>query len=445
MTACTTFREKRLASQEIQSATSGPRPPGRRHRRWRIALLLGLGVLINYIDRVCVSVSHTSLFVAFGLSDVAFGYLSGCFNWSYAICQLPVGVILDKFGVKRVGRIGAFLWSIAAFASAATPNLSGLFGARLLLGVGEAPIFPANAKAIGLWFPAHQRGLATSLFDAAAKFAPAVGVPLLGAVLLAAGWRWSFVLTGTLSLAYLALFWRVYRDPDEDPGLTGEERAYIEATPEVESGPEEPSSLLHLLGERKVIGLAIGFASYNYVFYLLLYWLPSYLSFALHVDLSRSFLYTSVPWIIATLTDVVIGGWLVDALIRRGWDASRVRQTVLIGGTACGLGILGAAYAHGPAQALFWISLSIGGLSVAAPVGWSAPSLIAARGDVGKVGGILNLANQIAGIAAPILTGYVVSIRHSYAWAFGLATIFLVFGIAAYIFLLGRIERVPAH
>jgi MFS family permease len=410
-------------------------------RRWRIAWLLGLGVLINYIDRVNVSVSHASLYAAFGVSDVVFGYLSGAFNWTYGLCQLPVGVILDKFGVRRIGRIGTFLWSVASFASALTPNLSGLFGARFLLGVGEAPIFPANAKAIGLWFPARRRGLATSMFDAAAKFAPAVGVPLLGGVLLAAGWRWSFAFTGFLSLAYFALFWRVYRDPEDDRELTDAERAYIEGTTELEARSSEPqSTLLHLLGQRKVLGLAIGFASYNYVFYLLLYWLPSYFSYALHADLSHSFRYTSVPWIIATFVDVAVGGWLVDAMIRRGWDASWVRQTVLIGGTACGLGILGAASAHSPAQALFWISLSIGGLGAAAPVGWSAPSLIAVRGNVGKVGGILNLASQIAGIAAPIITGYVVSVRHSYAWAFGVATVFLAIGIAAYIVLLGRIE-----
>ena len=430
-----------MNDQGFHSARNPLRRTSLPRRRWRIAWLLALGVLINYIDRVCVSVSHTSLFVAFGVSDVVFGYLSGAFNWSYGLCQLPVGVILDKFGVKRIGRIGAFLWSVAAFASAVTPNLTGLFGARLLLGGGEAPIFPANAKAIGLWFPTRQRGLATSLFDAAAKFAPAIGVPLLGAVLLAVGWRWSFALTGTLSLGYLALFWRVYRDPNEDAELTSEERSYIEETVAGEIRLEEPPSpLLQLLGQRKVIGLAIGFASYNYVFYLLLYWLPSYLSFALRVDLSHSFRYTSVPWLIATFTDVVIGGWLVDALIRRGWNASRVRQTVLIGGTACGLGIFGAASAHGPAQALFWISLSIGGLAAAAPVGWSAPTLIATRANVGKVGGILNFASQIAGISAPIVTGYVVSARHSYAWAFGVAAIFLVIGIACYIVLLGRIE-----
>ena len=86
------------------------------------------------------------------------------------MCQLPIGVLLDKFGVKRVGRVGIFLWSVASFAAAVTPSLGGLFAARFLLGVGEAPTFPANAKAVGLWFPPQERSLATSLFDAAAKF-----------------------------------------------------------------------------------------------------------------------------------------------------------------------------------------------------------------------------------------------------------------------------------
>ena len=136
---------------------------------------------------------------------------------------------------------------------------------------------------------------------------------------------------------------------------------------------------------------------------------------ALHIDLLHSFRYTSVPWIVATATDLVLGGWLVDLLVQRGWNASAVRQTVLIGGTAFGLGILGAAQAHSAAQALIWISISIGGLAAAAPVGWSLPSFIARPPDVGKVGGIINFAGQVAGIAASILTGYLVSALHSYA------------------------------
>jgi ACS family D-galactonate transporter-like MFS transporter len=93
--------------------------------------------------------------------------------------------------------------------------------------------------------------------------------------------------------------------------------------------------------------------------------------------------------------------------------------------------------------AIFWISISLGGLAAAAPVGWSIPSLIAPAGGVGRLGGILNFGNQLTAIAAPIVTGYIASITHSFSWAFAAATIFLLIGIAGYVFLLGRIEPIP--
>jgi ACS family D-galactonate transporter-like MFS transporter len=417
-----------------------------RNRRWRIAWLLGLGVLVNYFDRVNLTVSHDALYATFGLSNIAFGYLSGAYNWTYALCQLPVGVLLDRFGIRRVGRISAFLWSVASFAAAGTPNVPGFFGARFLLGIGEAPTFPSNAKAIGLWFPARERSFATSVFDSAAKFASAIGVPLIGILLIHIGWRLSFAATGFVSFAYFLLFWRVYRDPSDDALLTQAELTHIQGNGDaiaLENALKpalENVSLGALLTQRKVIGLALGFGSYNYVFYLLLTWLPSYLSTALHIDLLHSFLYTGVPWLFATATDLLIGGWLADLLIHRGWNASGVRRVILIGGTACGLGILGAAEAHTPARALIWISISIGGLAAASPIGWSIPSLIAPRGSVGRVGGIVNFSNQLSGIAAPILTGYLVTAQHSFVWAFGVAAIYLLIGIGGYIFLLGAIE-----
>ena len=413
-------------------------------RRWRIACLLGLGVLVNYFDRVNLSVSHEALYTTFGISTVTFGYLSGAYNWTYAMCQLPVGVLLDKFGIKRVGRISTFLWSIASFGAAVTPGLGGFFAARFLLGIGEAPTFPANAKAIGYWFPSSERSFATSLFDGAAKFSSAIGVPLIGMLLLTVGWRWSFAATGLVSFLYFLLFWKVYRDPQDDSKLTERERAYIKEERKSPANEDtEQASLGYLLRQRKVLGMVLGFGSYNYVFYLLLTWLPSYLSAVFHVDLLHSFLYTGLPWLFATVTDLVIGGWLVDALIRRGWNANRVRKTVLVGGTAFGLGILGAANTHSPAHALIWISISIGGLSAASPVGWSVPSLIAPRSSVGRVGGIINFSNQLSGIAAPIITGYLVAARQSFAWAFGVSAAYLLLGIAGYIFLLGRIEQMP--
>jgi len=419
-------------------------------RRWRIAWLLSLGVLVNYFDRVNLTVSRDALFTDFGITVVTFGYLSGAYNWTYALFQLPIGVILDRFGVRLVGCISTLLWSIASFAGAISPNIGSLFASRLLLGVGEAPTFPANAKAVGRWFPPGERSQATGIFDGAAKFASAIGVPLIGLMLLRIGWRWSFAVTGLVSLLYFLLFAHMYRDPEDDPKLSQTERDHIERT-HIEHGgaahasatmqsSNAPVSFWTLLRQRKVLGMVLGYGSYNYVFYLFLTWLPGYLSIQLHMDLRHSFLYTGFPWLVATFGDIAIGGWLADALMRRGFDANRVRKTILIGGMICGLGILGAANPHSPTSALLWISLSIGGLSAAAPIGWSVPSLIAPRSSVGTVGGIMNFSNQISGITAPILTAYLVQSLHSFAWAFAVAACYLVVGIAAYIFLLGRIE-----
>ena len=201
--------------------------------------------------------------------------------------------------------------------------------------------------------------------------------------------------------------------------------------------------LTYLLSRKKVLGLALGFGSYNYVFYLLLTWLPVYLARSQHIDLAHSFMYTGIPWLFATFTDLFIGGWTVDRLIHRGWNANRVRRTVLVSGTALGLGIFGAAGAHTVTQAVLWISLSIGGLSAAAPVGWSIPSLIAPGDSVGSVGAIMNMSNQISGIAAPAITGYLVGVRHSFKAAFTVAAAYLLTGIASYIFLLGDIRPIP--
>jgi MFS transporter, ACS family, D-galactonate transporter len=340
-------------------------------RRWRIAWLLGLGVMVNYFDRVNLSVSHAALYTAYGVSDITFGYLSGAYNWTYALCQLPVGVMLDRFGVRKIGRLSTFLWSIASFSAAVSPSLMGLFGSRLI---------------------------------------------------------------------YWLLFIAIYRDPEDDAKLTDIERNHIEDKTAADAFVESaPLSISYLSRRRKVIGLMIGFGSYNYLYYLLLTWLPSYLLLALHIDLLHSFLYTGVPWLFATMVELATG-LLVDTLIKRGWDANRVRKITIVCGTACGLGILGAAHAHTAIRALLWISISIGGLSAAAPIGWSIPSIIVPRNSVGTVAGMMNFFNQISGIAAPIVTGYIVAATHSYALAFGIAAAYLFIGISSYVFLLGRIE-----
>lgn len=426
---------------------TNPDPSPIPRRRWRVAFLLAFGVIIGYFDRINIAVSQDALHVSFGISLIAFGYLSSAFSWTYALMQMPAGMLLDRFGVRRVGRVSTFLWSAASFAGALSPGL-GLFAAsRFLLGTAEAPVFPANAKALGYWFPQHERSLAISITDAAAKFSSAIGVPFLGLILLHFGWRITFATTGLLSLLYFALFYVYYRNPHEDAGLSPREMDWIVAgggaQPEIPVHANRSSLLGYLLLQPKVYGLALGWGAYNYSFFLFLNWLPSYLSIAHHMDLLQSVIYTSAPWLFATITDLVVGGWLVDTLIQRGWNANRVRQTVLIGGTAFGLAIFGAARTHSPALALCWISLGLGGLAAAAPVAWTVPSLIAPSSSVGTMASIANLSGQLAAISAPIITGYIVSATRSFNSAFVIAAAVLVIGIFGYAVLLGRIEPIP--
>src|ERR1035438_10260867 len=169
-------------------------------KRWFIALLLGFGVLVNYFDRVNLSVSQDALHQSFGISTVTFGYLLSAYSWTYALMQLPSGLLLDRFGVRLVSRAGSILWSIASFSAALATGVGSFFAARLLLGIGEAPTFPANSKAVGYWFPQSERSLATAIFDSAAKFSSAIGVPIISILLFHFGWRWSFAATGVISL-----------------------------------------------------------------------------------------------------------------------------------------------------------------------------------------------------------------------------------------------------
>src|SRR5882724_4582650 len=311
-------------------------------RRWGIAMLLGLGVLVNYFDRVNLSVSRDALQDAFGISAVMFGYLSSAYNWTYALLQLPSGLLLDRFGVRRVGIVSTVIWSIASFAAAISGGIGALFASRLLLGIGEAPTFPAYAKATGYWFPKNERSLATAMFDSMAKFSSAIGIPILGLVLLHFGWRWNFAATGVISVLFLALFYAFYRNPSEDKFLSSAEREYIArggAQPEDAARAAAGAPFFYLLKQPKVCGLALGYGSYNYVFYLLLTWLPTYLSDTHHLDLRHSVFYTSAPWLCATVAELIVGGWLVDFLIQRGWKAARVRRTTLVTGMLLGLGI----------------------------------------------------------------------------------------------------------
>ncbi len=420
--------------------------PGVPNRRWRIGAVLALGVLINYFDRVALPVAVPQLQHDMGLNAVQIGFLLSAFAWSYGGLQIPIGMVLDRFGVKGIGRLSAGLWGVASAITAAATGYWSLFLGRLLLGIAEAPSFPASSKATGYWFPRRERGLATAIFDGSQKFGNVIGVPLVAFAIFTFGWRAGFVVTAVLSFGYFLIFYRFYRDPSEDPDLSDTERAYIQAGGGNKEGVAQVSSaamLTYLLRSRKVWGLTIGFGAYGYSMNLFTGWLPAYLVQTMHMNIMRSAAFTMIPWSFATITDLVIGGWAIDFFIKRGHDETIVRKTILVLGMLTGLTVFGAVFTTDRFWAMLWITLSLGGLAAAAPAGWSIPSLIAPRGGNGTVGGIMNFLNSVMGIVAPIVTGFIVLETGSFSSAFVVAGVVLMVGIFSYVFILGRIEPVP--
>jgi sugar phosphate permease len=429
--------------EETMTTTTGKAIP---KRRWVIGVLLGIGILINYFDRINISVAGPQLTEAFKLSPAELGVLFSAFFWPYALLQVPAGMLLDRYGVTRIGRWGAFLWGLASAITAAASGFGGVFVARAMLGVAEAPAFPVGSKATGYWFPRKERALATAIFDAAAKFSNVIGVPLVAFVVVKLGWRWGFGVTAILSFAYFLAFYFIYRDPSKDPKLSQAEREYIVqggATPEGHTPAGMVNMLGYLLTKAKVWGLTIGFAAYGYSFYLFLTWLPGYLVKTMHMDILKSAEFAAIPWAVATVTDLAVGGWLIDHLIARGGNETRVRKTVLVVGMLFGLAVFGATQTVDPVWAIMWISIALGGLAAAAPVGWSLPSLIAPRGGVGTVGGIMNFVNNLMGVVAPIVTGVIVGATNSFTNAFAVAGVVLVIGIVSFVFVMGPIEAIP--
>ena len=166
-------------------------------------------VLFNYFDRLALSVAGPSLRQELHLDALTLGVLFSAFSWSYAALQIPSGMILDRFGVTRVGRIGIVLWGVASVITALSGGYGGILLARLLLGAAAAPSFPLNSKAVGHWFPRAERSTATAMFDGMAKFSQVVGVPLVAVALVWFGWRGAFWMTAGLSFLFLIVFWIV--------------------------------------------------------------------------------------------------------------------------------------------------------------------------------------------------------------------------------------------
>lgn len=404
-------------------------------RGWIYVLLLAL-VTINYMDRSALGVVAQVVRAEFKLSPVQMGYLFSSFLWTYTLCVLPIGILLDRFSARNINSIGIALWSVVMAATAAVGSFAGLMTTRLIMGAGEATSIPSCGRIVREWMPAQERGVANVVWSAGSFVGPAVGAVITASIASAFGWRGAFIALGLLGVVWLIcnLVW--FDRPEKVQWLTDDERRKI-LTERSAGSPDEigmrgsAGVVLELLKSPSMWGAMIAQAAGIYTLYLLLFWLPSYLQEAKQLTIMKTGLYTAVPWAIAVPVSIVIG-LVSDRLLRTQTLLAGGRRAIVIFCILLSAVVVLVPFVNGTGLILTLFALSLSGINAAISLNLTlVTDLVHRARDVGKAISLTILSGNICGLLAPIITGYVKDRLHSYDWALWIAGILLAIGAIA--------------
>ena len=396
-----------------------------RKDRWVLALLV-ISAVINYFDRANLSVGAVSIQKELHLSSNRLGLLLSAFSWTYALMQLSfaAGWLADRFNVSWVYAAGFFIWSGATAGAGFASAFGAFFALRLLLGAGESSAYPCYSRILA-GFPEHHRGLANALIDAGTKTGPALGTLVGGLAMARFGWRAFFVVLGIASLLWL-LPWLRWM-PRPEGGAAPKDSA---ATPGV----------VAILRQSDAWCTFFGLFCANYYWFFLINWLPAYL------EKERGFPKPKMA-VVASLTffavagSAVISGWLSDRWIARGGTPTRVRRTFTALGLALTTVILPVSVLRDDRIATALLMMAGAAFGLFSSNVWAITQTLAGPGAAGKWTSIQNGIGNLAGIAAPWFTGWIVGRTGSFYVAFLVAALIALAGASIYAFGLGPVQQ----
>ncbi len=415
------------------SATMEATPKVKSIQRTALAMLVVAGA-VNYIDRATLAVANPLIREELGLSISQMGYLLSAFLWSYAFSQLPTGAMVDKLGPRRLLTIGLSLWSLAQLLGGLVHSFTQFFTARLLLGVGEAPQFPTGARVVRDWFNPRDRGLATGIFNCASTLGTAIALPLLTFLMLSFGWRATFVIMGVAGLLVAAVWFTLYRDP-QNVALTADETAYrTEGDPPGQRTEVSFREWKLLFRFRTTWGMILGYFGCIYLTWIYSAWLPGYLEIERHMSVKATGIAAAIPFACGVVGGV-LGGYLADVLVRRGVSPVNSRKypaaLALLGTSAC---TLAAAYVTSNTLAVMFISASLFLVYVTSTCAWALSSVAAPTNCTASIGAMQNFGGYLGGALAPTVTGLIVQSTGSFVLALVVGAVIGVASAASYLF-----------
>lgn len=389
--------------------------------RWGLLALLALGALVAFVDRINISAALTTAPFKehFNLSDVDRGWINSAFFWSYALFQVPMGWIVDRYGVKRPYAICFAIWCLASAAIGLMSALWGLILMRLIVGAAEAIVVPASYRWIRNNFHPNNSGAAVGFYMLGAKFGPAIGAPLAAWLIVSFDWRLMFLITGLAGLVWLVP-WMLFQKNDLPQKAAAAAAAVKAKTVDM--------PLLKILRSPLIWGTLVVNFCYNYFTFFCMTWMPAYLVEQRGLTLEKMGLYTFYSFMGIALV-ALASGWLCDRLIQRYGRPVLFRKIFVVSGFAIACTVLLGALTDDVNTALFWnvVSLSGLGLTTANNLALCSLTLIPAP-IVGRVKGIQNVATALAGGVAPLVTGWLLHVTGSFVAPMSLIFGFLVLG-----------------
>lgn len=383
--------------------------------RWFIIVLAFLATIINYLDRTALSYAITPLQQTYHLTNTDFGIIASAFGIGYLIMTVIGGVLVDKFGARKIWTFFAILWSIACASIGLATGFAWLFIFRMLLGITEGPNFPALTRVAADWLPVKERARALALGLAAVPFASVIGAPFISQLVANVGWRLMFIVLGALGLIWAICWVSLFRNtPKESRFVNQEELAIIHK--EHGSLNQSKTSWRFMLSNRTLLINNYAFFAFGYLLFFAITWLPGYLEQTYHMQIKNVGWFLVAPWLLATLF-ILAGGVISDWLWQKTKSIRFSRSHIIwicqllsvfcfipllfthsIVVTACSI-TFGVAFGLMPNAAFYAINADL------------------AFDRAGTSLGIMDAAFAIAGILAPLLTGWLAHITGNFEGA----------------------------
>lgn len=429
-------------SDETNTAESGRKIKG---LRWIIVGLIFFATLINYIDRLTISVLAPIITTKLNLSNTEFGGIATWFLLAYTISQGLSGKLYDRIGIKKGFTVSIIVWSLAAMGTAFASGIRSLSAFRFVLGLGEAGNWPGAAKTVAEWFPARQRAFGMAIFNSGAAIGSIVAPPIIVGLTTYFGednWGYTFVATGALGFIWLAVWLVVYDRPEDHKWLTANELALIKEGEEVEKEGvgEAPMGWLELLRYRQTWAIVVARFLVDPIWWLYITWLPLFLYKVHGFDLKQIGLFAWVPYVAADLGSL-FGGWLSGFLIGRGWSVNAARKAVIAFGAMLMPAGIAAAYTPDSMTALALIGVVLFGFQVWINNVQTLPSDFYSSKAVGSVAGLGGTGAGIGSMIFIFSTGWVVD-NFSYTPVLVTAGLLAPIGTVVLFLLAGNIKKV---